>query len=71
MKKPNQIIQSGKLKIKSVISEYQIKNEVPNFVVEMILSEILNEIKDLRMSEMYIETLEGGNKENGNTNQEG
>lgn len=70
MKNPNQVIQAGKLKIKSEISAYQRQNQVPNFIIELIISEILNEIKELRLSEMYIETLKTEDK-NGDTEQAG
>ena len=68
--KPNQMIESGKLKIKSEIAKYQSENKVPNFIVELILSELLIEAKNLRMSEMYLESLKGDNKD-GDTEQEG
>lgn len=67
---PNQKIEAGKLKIKSEIAKYQSENKVPNFIVELILSELLIEVKNLRMSEMYIETLKG-DKQDGNTDQRG
>lgn len=56
MKNPNQTIQKGKLQIKNTISRFQVDENVPNFILELILSDIINEIKDLRMSEMYLET---------------
>lgn len=63
MKNPNQTIQKGKLQIKNTISRFQVEEKVPNFILEFILSDILNEIKDLRMSEMYVETQQSSSKE--------
>lgn len=56
MKNPNQTIQKGKLQIKNTLSKFQVEEKAPNYILELILSDILNEIKDLRMSEMYLET---------------
>lgn len=63
--KTNSIIQKGKLAIQSVISDFQRENQVPNFIVEMILQDILVSVKEYRMCELYAETIQE-EKEDGN-----
>lgn len=55
MQKVNSLIQQGKLTIRNNIAKFQQENQIPNFVIEMILQEILVEIKERRLSEMLLE----------------
>lgn len=55
MKKVNHLIQLGKMGIKKYISDFQSENTVPNFVIEMILQDLIIEVKELRMCEMAAE----------------
>lgn len=63
--KTNSIIQKGKLEIQSVISDFQRENQVPNFIIEMILQDILVSVKEYRMCELYTESIQE-EKEDGN-----
>lgn len=68
----NHMIQAGKRRVKDSIYEFQQLNRVPNFIIEMILQDILLEVKELRMSEMLVESEmipdeSEGEKTNGDT----